>query len=430
MLTDVRLEDCRRAVRDDNARLRALVHVLDEPLPGNVRGDGALAGVPYTLKDTWDTPGIPTTGGSWRHRTRVPTEAAPVYEALQRTGAVLLGKSNCSDLALAWESFNHIVGATRNPYDETRSAGGSSGGAACSVASGMAAFDWGTDFGGSIRIPAAFCGVTGLRLSSGPWPVNEQHFPRLSEHFWSWVGMGPIARTPADCRAVLRALEPLRRPFPVVTMRTDEVALYAPDRASLGRWPTFVADAAGALGGAGLRFEVDRTIPGPSHVNHVYNGYVSSHFDEFSSSGELEFFEGLASVVLGLVTMGRLDKRVHPTSGALLALMALGRATIFRDRARWERELEEVRARVRAVWDSGRLLVAPTTTSLPPRHGRAVLDWRVLAFTKLGNLTDATSIAIPFGHFDGTSLPRSLQILGPPGSEQAVLDLAERLHHS
>ena len=78
MLTAVRLEDCRRAIRDGNGRLRALVHVLPEPL----HGEGAsLAGVPYTLKDTWDTPGIPTTGGSWRHRARVPTEAAPVYEA-------------------------------------------------------------------------------------------------------------------------------------------------------------------------------------------------------------------------------------------------------------------------------------------------------------------------------------------------------------
>jgi Asp-tRNA(Asn)/Glu-tRNA(Gln) amidotransferase A subunit family amidase len=130
---------------------------------------------------------------------------------------------------------------------------------------------------------------------------------------------------------------------------------------------------------------------------------------------------------LGLASAGRLDKRVHPTSGALLALMALGRATIYRDAPRWEDALDDLRERVAAVWSSGRLFVTPTSTSLPPRHGRAALDWSVLAFTKLGNLVDATGIAIPFGHFEGTGLPRSLQILGPPGSEQAVLDLAERL---
>jgi len=427
MLTEPSLDDARRAIRDKNDHLRALVHVLPEPLRPQGAGDGPLAGVPYTLKDTWDTPGIPTTGGSWRHRARVPGQGSPVYDALSCTGAVLLGKSNCSDLALAWESFNHLVGPTRNPHDASRSAGGSSGGAACAVASGMAAFDWGTDFGGSVRIPAAFCGVTGLRLSSEPWPVDEHHFPRLSPSFYRWVGMGPIARSVAGCRALVQAMRPVRRPFDEVRTRLDEVALYAPDRACLGRWPTFVADAARALTGAGVRFELERTLPPPARVNEVYNAYVSSHFDDFSSTGELEFREGLAAVLLGLATAGRLDKRVHPTTGALLALMALGRWTLYRDAARWEDALEDVRARVRAVWASGRLLVTPTTTSLPPRHGRSALDWSVLAFTKLGNLVDATGIAIPFGRFEGTSLPRSLQILGPPGSEHAVMDLAERL---
>jgi aspartyl-tRNA(Asn)/glutamyl-tRNA(Gln) amidotransferase subunit A len=427
------LEEARQAIRDRNERLNALVYVLPEPQPGRSDGGGPLAGVPYTLKDTWDTPGIRTTGGSWRHRGRVPEHPAPVFQALRQTGAVLLGKSNCSDLALAWESNNHLIGPTRNPHDETRSAGGSSGGAACAVASGMAEFDWGTDFGGSIRFPASCCGVVGLRLSSEPWPVNEQHFPRLAPHFWPWVGMGPLARSVDDVRKVLAALSSLRQPFPAPPIDLDEVALYAPDRQSLGRWPTFVGDAAQALMAAGVHFAVDRTIPPPSHVNHVYNGYVSSHFDEFSNTGELEFAEGMASVLLGLASLGRLDKRVHPTSGALLALMALGQKTIYRNAARWEDEVSTVRARVKAIWDSGRLIVAPTTTSLPPKHGLSTFDWTVLAFTKLGNITDSTSISIPFGFFGeagDTGLPRGLQILGPPGSEQSVLDLAAKVTRS
>lgn len=417
--------EARAAIRDRNDRLNAVVHVLPEPQPGDP--DGPLAGVPYTLKDTWDTPGIPTTGGSWRHRARVPEHPAPVFEALRKSGAVLLGKSNCSDLALAWESNNHLVGPTRNPHDETRSAGGSSGGAACAVASGMAEFDWGTDFGGSIRFPASCCGVVGLRLSSEPWPVNEQHFPRLAPHFYPWVGMGPIARSVEDARRVLHALRGLRQPFADPVVAPDRVVLYGPDAATQGRWPTFVGDAATALMAAGVHFDVDRTIPAPGHVNNVYNGYVSSHFDEFSATGELELTEGLAAVLLGLASLGRLDKRVHPTSGALLALMALGQKTIYRDKPRWEAELATVRARVKAIWDGGRLVVAPTTTSLPPRHGRSTFDWTVLAFTKLGNLVDSTAVSVPFGAFDDTGLPRGLQILGPPGSEQAVLALAEKL---
>jgi amidase len=86
-----------------------------------------------------------------------------------------------------------------------------------------------------------------------------------------------------------------------------------------------------------------------------------------------------------------------------------------------------VRAAVKSIWESGRLIVAPTTTSLPPKHGLSTFDWSVLAFTKLGNLVDATAISIPFGTFDATGLPRGLQILGPPGSEASVLDLAGKL---
>ncbi|HEX8793277.1 MAG TPA: amidase family protein, partial [Polyangiaceae bacterium] len=320
-----------------------------------------------------------------------------------------------------------LVGPTRNPHDESRSAGGSSGGAACAVASGMAAFDWGTDFGGSIRFPASCCGVVGLRLSSGPWPVDEQHFPRLAPHFYPWVGMGPIARTVADCRVVLEAMREVRRGAPAENAPVTDVVLYGPDPASRGRWPTFVGDAARALMGAGVRFEMDRSLPSASRANNLYNAYVSSHFDEFSSTGEMEFTEGLRAVLLGLASLGRLDKRVHPTSGALLALLAVGSGTIYRDRARWEDEVADLRAAMQAIWSTGRLVVAPTTTSLPPKHGRSALDWNVLAFTKLGNMVDATSISMPFGVFEGTGLPRGLQILGPPGSEERVLTLAQQL---
>jgi Asp-tRNA(Asn)/Glu-tRNA(Gln) amidotransferase A subunit family amidase len=144
----------------------------------------------------------------------------------------------------------------------------------------------------------------------------------------------------------------------------------------------------------------------------------------------MEFAEGLAAVLLGLATLGRLEKRLHPTSGALLALLAVGRGTIYRDRARWEDELASLRGAMQDIWSAGRLVVAPTTTSLPPKHGRSALDWNVLAFTKLGNMVDATSISVPFGLFEGTSLPRGLQILGPPASEESVLALAEKLTHS
>lgn len=99
-----------------------------------------LHGVPYGLKDEWDTAGLPTTGGSWRHRNRTPTVSHPIHTVLEAAGAVLLGKTNLSDLGLPPEATSWVGGATRNPWDLRRTAGGSSGGAAAAVADGQVAF--------------------------------------------------------------------------------------------------------------------------------------------------------------------------------------------------------------------------------------------------------------------------------------------------
>src|SRR5580658_7701654 len=123
-LTDYRVEDCRSAIHAKNGDMRALLRVLDEPQRDHhARRDAPLYGVPYVLKDTWDTAGIITTGGSWRHRERTPRESGSIHRVLSGAGAVLLGKSNMPDLALSTESDNHLVGATRNPFDASRTAG-------------------------------------------------------------------------------------------------------------------------------------------------------------------------------------------------------------------------------------------------------------------------------------------------------------------
>ena len=103
--------------------------------------------------------------------------AGSIDRVLMQAGAVMLGKSNMPDLALSNESDNHLIGATTNPFDPTRTAGGSTGGGAAAIATGMAAFDWGGDFGGSIRTPAACCGIVGIRLSSQAWPASREQFP-------------------------------------------------------------------------------------------------------------------------------------------------------------------------------------------------------------------------------------------------------------
>ncbi len=427
-LRDVTVEQCRQVIRDKNAEYAAVLHVVGEPaVDPEAPADAPLHGVPFVLKDTWEVSGLPTTGGSWRHRRRVSTRSSRAYVALRKCGAVLLGKSSCPDMAFSAECDNHLIGAAKNPFDRTRTSGGSTGGGAVAVALGMAAFDWGGDFGGSIRMPAGFCGVTGVRLSCEAWPTTGEHFPAMPAFFTHLLGWGPVARTVADCRDVIRAMRPhLRAHVMAPKIERDDVVVYAPDAASQAAWPTFYADAARALMAARVRFEPERRLPSPSQVNEIYNAYVCANFDHFVAAGELPLEKAFPAVLLGLATGGRLDKRVHPNTGILLAGTHLAGATRYRDPARAGSAVRHLGDTARAIWAEGRLIVAPMATVPAPRHGRAAFDYDLQAFCKLGNLIDATAAAIPFGTFDD-GLPRSLQILGPPGSEDAVLALAERL---
>ncbi len=426
------VEACRTTIATRNDEIRALIHVLSKPLRDTSVGPEApLYGVPYVLKDVWDTAGIPTTGGSFRHKDRIPAESSRVFVALQKTGAVLLGKSNLCDMAFSIESDNHIFGPVRNPLDLSRTAGGSTGGGAAAIASGMAAFEWGTDFGGSIRLPAAFCGVVGMRLSASAWSVDREHFPRISPRFYSFCGMGPLTRRVHEARKVVQALAPTlrRQPDETPSIDPDRVALYLPDPAHEGRWPAFEADTHDLLRRAGVGAEA-ASLPTPSEVHEAFTAYLCSHFLDFIGDEEMGIAEGLAATALGLASGGRFDKRLHPVSGALFALVGLGKLVRYRDPAPQIAKAERMREAVQRIWSSGRLVVSPATTSLPPRHGRAVFALRAPSFVMLGNLVDATAMVLPFGRFARSPLPRALQILGPPGSEHAVFDLAERLERT
>ncbi len=269
--------------------------------------------------------------------------------------------------------------------------------------------------------------MVGLRLSAETWSVDREHFPRLAPRFWSFCGMGPLTRSVAGAREVVDALAPaLRQKDPRPEIDPDRVLLYAPDAAHRGVWPSFEADALSLLEHAGVRVDRAHALPPPGQVSAVFDRYLCAHFLDFIGQEELALGEGVLAALAGLLTRGKLDKRIHPASGALFAIAGAGRL-VYRDADRQTRALERLRESVRDVWRSGRLIVAPTTTSLPPRHGRAVLALRAPTFAKLGNLVDATALALPFGRFAGTALPRSLQIVGPPGSEREVLDLAARL---
>lgn len=388
-----------------------------------------LHGVPYGLKDEWDTAGIATTAGSYRFRDRIPSVSCQVHQTFEEAGAVLVGKTNLSDMGLAPEASSYVGGICRNPWDPTRTAGGSSGGAACAVAAGMQAFDWGTDIGGSIRMPAAFCGILGLRLSAETWPI-EDLFPGVPKTLDWMCGQGPLARTTDQIRAILDVAAPrLRRGTPRAFSLKGAV-IQEPQ--VLGQWPTFKEDVerhvAAAIDSA---VTSEHGLPGTTSMRNAYSAVWASHFDEVEAADDtLTTREGIRGVLSAVFRRGRNgDKRFHPTTAELLMLIAIGRYTLFRNADKALRNAQAIRGMYGELWDRGLLVIAPVCAFPAPKIGKLNRNLHILSCTIPGNISDATGIAIPFGRFpDG--LPRSVQIMGPPGSERLLLDVADRFIES
>ncbi len=163
---------------------------------------GALHGVPMTIKDSLDTAGVISTGGTKGRASFVPDKDATVVERLRGEGAILLGKTNTPELTLSFETDNLIYGRTNNPYDLSRTPGGSSGGAAAIVAAGGSPFDIGSDYGGSIRLPSHFCGIAGIKPSAGRVPRTGHIYPFGGVQD-SFQQIGPLACHVDDLSLIL-----------------------------------------------------------------------------------------------------------------------------------------------------------------------------------------------------------------------------------
>ena len=168
------------------------------------RGDilGPLHGVPFTIKDSFDTAGLISTGGTKGRSNFVPSKDATIVSRLRTAGAILLGKTNTSELTLTYETNNLIYGQTNNPFDLSRSPGGSSGGPAAIVAAEGSAFDIGSDYGGSLRFPSHCCGIATIKPTSGRVPRTGHIFP-FGGVLDSFQQIGPMARFVDDLSMIL-----------------------------------------------------------------------------------------------------------------------------------------------------------------------------------------------------------------------------------
>src|ERR1700730_8429468 len=217
-----------------------------------LRGDtlSALHGLPGVIKDITPTAGIRTTYGSPLFRDNVPTEDAEVVRRLKAAGAIVLGKTNTPEFAAGANTFNEVFGVTRNPWNPALSPAGSSGGSAVAVATGMVPLAQGTDFGCSIRMPASFCGIVGIRPTPGltpnlpmplAWDPGQVH--------------GPLARTAEDAALMLDALVGFSRasPISVAPPWTSARAIVAEARDLKGLRVAYVSD----IAGVGVEPEID-----------------------------------------------------------------------------------------------------------------------------------------------------------------------------
>ncbi len=389
---------------------------------------GPLHGLPVVIKDITETAGIRTTYASPRLADNVPARDAEVVARLRRAGAIILGKTNTPEFAAGANTVNDLFGATRNPWNPHLSPAGSSGGSAVAVATGMSPLAQGTDFGCSIRYPASFCGIVGLRTTPGLVPNEPMRLP------WDPGQVhGPLARSAEDAALMLDAMTGLDPSWPISVAPTWTSALaevqasesarglrlaYAPDIAGIGVDPQIeqiCRDAARRLASDATVDEID--------------------FD--ASDGRAAYLTLRAEWMVGQ-QVERLDS-LDQFGPNLAQNVRDGLALRVPDTARAQHVREQVWARFKQLFERYDFLLTPTapvppfpvTENYPKEIGGKVLesyvDWIAPAF--IVTLVSLVGASVPVG-LDRNRLPVGLQIVGPRFSEPRVLSLAKHVQRA
>ena len=421
-----------------NPKLNAFVHLDAERVRREARGAeaaamsgktlGPLHGVPISVKSSLEVAGLRCESGTRLRAGLVAEEDAPLVARLRNAGAIVLGVTNTPELLMAWETDNLLYGRTNSPWDLDRTPGGSSGGDAAAIASGMSAGGVGSDGGGSIRVPAHFSGICGLKPTPGRIPATG-HFPASGGPFARIGVVGPMARTVADLRALFEAMQgpddgdTCAAPVPVrwpgeIELKKLRVGYFEDD----GRTPVTsetrgaVRTAAAALRDAG--FEVEPFCPeGLEEARLLWKKF-------FVTAGGLlirPMFHGRAADLSPML------KQFLKWSAAETPLTAesLLEAWIRRDAAR---------AELLAQMKKYPILLCPVAAIPAFRHGER--SWQIegktvhyldaWSYTEWFNLLGNPAAVVPVSH-SADGLPIGVQIVGRPWEEEQVLGVAAAL---
>jgi len=406
----------------DEQRARAGAAAADDHLARGLPV-GPLHGLPYAVKDTHDVAGWRTTYGSPLFADHVPATDDLVVERIRRAGAVLVGKTNVPELAAGSHTFNRVFGVTRNPVDPSRSAGGSSGGAACALASGMVPLAEGSDMGGSLRNPASFCGVVGLRPSLGrvpTWPAANA---------WETTSVaGPMARTVGDLALLLSVMA---GPDPRVPLALgDPGSAFAPPLHGTlaGLRVAWTPD----LGGA---FDVDPAVV--SVLEQAGQLLVGAGASVFADHPDLSLGEDTFRTLRAWhfqASYGEL-LREHPDDikPSLADNIRAGAGLSGADVARAYQQRTTLADTMRRFFDGYDLLVLPTSqvppfpvdqeypTEVAGQPMATYLDWMRSAY--LVTVTGCPAISVPAGHTP-EGLPVGVQLVAPHGQDRRLLEVA------
>jgi amidase len=381
-----------------------------------------LAGLPIAYKDLVATKGIRTTLGSLVYRDNVPKEDALLVERLKAAGAITLGKTNTPEFGAGSNTFNKVFGATRNPYDPTKTAGGSSGGAAAAVACGMLPFADGSDLAASLRNPGNYCNVVGFRPTPGRVPT----YPAVNAWDTQPV-IGPIARTVEDAAFLLSAMAGPDRRAPVSISEPGSVFTKPLKRSFKKVRVAWTPD----FGGLPVEPEVTAVLEVQRKVFTSLGCIVEEACPDFT--GATEAFETLRAVSFAMRFAPLLKTHRSELKDTVIWNIDYGIGLDGAKIARAESLRTELYQRLRAFLEKYEFLLAPVS-QLPPFPVETeypteiagvkmtnYLDWMKSCYYI--TITSHPAISVPAGFTPG-GLPVGLQIVGRYRDDFGVLQLA------
>ncbi len=391
---------------------------FDRKKPGKL----PFGGLPIAIKDVIATKGVRTTWGSLVYKDHVPAEDHILAERLKAAGAILLGKTNTPEFGAGSQTFNKVFGATRNPYDLSRTCGGSSGGAAVAVACGMLPFADGGDFAASLRNPGSFCNVIGFRPSTGRVPAYPHPYP------WSNLSeLGPMARTVSDAAFLLSVMAGPDRRAPISISEPGSVFNKSLTRSFRKTRIAWSRD----LGGLPMDRRVTEVLEKRRSVFSELGCIVEQAQPDFS--GATEAFEALRGLTYQHRVGALMKEHGDKIKETIRWNYEEGRKLTAPDIARAEGLRTALYHRMRTFLEKYDFFVCPTNQVPPfpvdeeyPREIAGVklhnyLDWMKSCY--FITITTHPAISVPAG-FTDDGLPVGLQIVGRYRDDFGVLQLS------